>query len=69
MKKNELFTIIPARKFFTRYAPEVKRFYHKANGIDGNKQPIDFSLEDQKAIKAGVKKLIQDLQNIMKNRI
>jgi hypothetical protein len=61
MNKNEFFKLVPAKQFFTQYCPEVKRFYHKMNGIDGNKQPIDFSPEDKKKMKLAVKALIKDL--------
>lgn len=64
MTRDELFTIIPAKQFFTKYAPQVKRFYHKLNGTDGNKQPIDFTNEDKSLIKEGVKKLREDLKKV-----
>lgn len=62
MTREEFFKIVPARPFFNRYCPKVKRFYHKMRGIDGNKQPIDFSKEDKVMIKEGIKKLCADLK-------
>jgi hypothetical protein len=64
MDRNEFFKIVPARQFFTKYCPEVKRFYHKANGIDGNKKPIDFSPEDKKKMKLAVKAMVKDLSRV-----
>lgn len=63
MNKNEFFKLVPAKQFFAQYCPEVKRFYHKLNGVDGNKKPIDFTPEDKKKMKKAVKALIKDLSS------
>lgn len=64
MTRDEFFKVVPARQFFTRYCPEVKRYYHKLNGIDGNKQPIDFTNEDKAIMHAAVKKLAKELTTV-----
>lgn len=64
MTREEFFKIVPARQFFKNYCPEIKRYYHKMNGIDGNKKAIDFTDEDKKIMKAGVKQLIKDLGKV-----
>lgn len=60
MTKEELFTIVTISRFFPKYAPGVKRYNHKMRGIDGNGKPLDFSKEDKKAIKQGVKQMAKD---------
>lgn len=64
MTKEEFFKVVPARQFFTQYAPQVKRYYHKLRGIDGNGKPLDFSAEDRKVMKAAVMKLAKELQDV-----
>jgi hypothetical protein len=64
MNKNEFFRLVPAKQFFAQYCPEVKRFYHKMNGIDGNKKPIDFSPEDKKKMKVALKSMIKDISKV-----
>ena len=62
MNNEEFFKLIPARQFFTKYAPTVKRYYHKTRGIDGNKQPITWTKQDLEDMQAGVKRLSNDLK-------
>lgn len=64
MTNKEFFKLVPARQFFTVYAPDVKRFYQKMRGIDGNKMPIDFTEEDKRLMKEGVKRLANDLKRV-----
>ena len=64
MDREEFLKLVPARQFFTQYCPGVKRYYHKLRGVDGNKMPLDFSADDKEAIKAGLKKLAQDLKGV-----
>jgi hypothetical protein len=64
MTRDEFFKIVPARQFFTQYCPEIKRYYHKLSGIDGNKQPIDFTEQDKAIMKAAVNKLTGDLKKV-----
>lgn len=62
MTRKELFKLVPARPFFTKYAPGVLRYYQKFHGKDGNGQPIDFTEEDKKLIRKGMAKLAADIQ-------
>jgi hypothetical protein len=62
LSKDDFFELVPARQFFSRYAPNVKRFYQKMRGIDGNGKPIDFSPQDKEDIKAGIKLMSKDLK-------
>lgn len=64
MKREDFFKLVPARQFFTAYAPQVKRYYHKMRGIDGNKMPIDFTEDDKRIMKEGVKQLAEDLKRV-----
>jgi hypothetical protein len=64
MERKDFFKVITVRQFFNNYCPEVKRFYHKMNGIDGNKKPIDFSPEDKKKMKTALKSMIKDISKV-----
>ena len=63
MTHKQLFKIIPAKQFFTKFCPDVRNFYHKSRGTDGNGKPITFSAQDNVLIHNGVKKLINWLSN------
>lgn len=57
----KLFEYIKASNFFPKYAKGVSNWKHKLRGIDGNKNPIAFSEEDEALIKKGLQKMTQDL--------
>lgn len=59
---KEILKYLSAKYFFTDYAKSVKNFTHKMRGVDGNGKPIEFTEEDKKQIKAGIKQLSSDLQ-------
>ena len=61
MNKFQLFKLLKAARFFPKYAPGVAQFYHKMNEWDGRKE-IEFSDDDNRQIKEGVNKLIEDLK-------
>lgn len=61
---EQFFRMVPARQFFTNYAPTVKRYYHKMRGIDGNKQPITWTSQDREDIRAGIRRLSADLKKV-----
>ncbi len=61
MNKFQLFKLLKAARFFPKYAPGVAQFYHKMNEWDGRKT-IEFSDDDNRQIKEGVNKLIDDLK-------
>lgn len=58
-----IFEIIKAAKFFPKYAPGIKNWKHKLRGVDGNKKPIEFSAEEKKQIKQGVRSFLSDIKD------
>lgn len=58
---KEILKHISAKHFFADYAKEVKNFTHKMRGVDGNGKPIEFSTEDKKEIKNGIKQMAADI--------
>lgn len=64
MTKDEFFKVVTIRTFFNSHCPEVKRFYHKFRGKDGNGKKIDFSPEDKKAMTEAARKLGEELQKV-----
>lgn len=64
MTTEEFFKIVPARQFFNKYCPDVKRFYHKMRGIDGNKKALDFSADDKVKMKQAALRLAEDLKKV-----
>jgi hypothetical protein len=61
MNNKQLFKLLKARHFFPTYAPGIVQFYHKLNEWDGRKI-VEFTEDDKKQIKQGVKKMINDLK-------
>ena len=45
--------------FFPNYT-DIKNWKHKLRGIDGNGKEIDFSKDEKRQIKAGLKKMFAD---------
>ena len=64
MTPEELWKIIRPGRFFPRYAPEVKNYYHKVRGLNGRGNPVDFSDKDKEHIKAGMKRLFADVKKV-----
>lgn len=64
MHMDDFFKLVPASQFFANYAPNVKRYYHKMRGIDGNKQPITWTTQDIQDIRSGIRKLSADLKTV-----
>ena len=52
-----------AKYFFTHYAPGVKGWNHKLSGKNSKGTAIEFTHEDRKLIRAGLKKLFKDLNS------
>lgn len=52
---------IKADKFFPAYCPEIKNYKRKISGNNGRGNPVEFSKEERKLIKEGMKKLFKDL--------
>jgi len=63
MTQEQLFKLVKIGRFFPKYAPGITQFYHKYNKWDGRK-PCDFSEEDMRMIKQGIKQLIEDLKRL-----
>ena len=55
---KQIFKYVKAAQFFPDYAPQVKQHGNKITGSDG-RRPVDFSKEDKKAIKDGLKKMVK----------
>lgn len=64
MTMEELFKLVPARQFFTKYCTGIPNYYQKTRGYDGNRTPITFTAEDKKLMKAAAKKLAADLSKV-----
>lgn len=62
--RHPLFNAIIAKHFFDTYCPSVRNWKHKLRGKDGNNNPIDFTKDDRKAMKASVRKMASDLRSI-----
>jgi len=62
---KQVFKYISARGFFNEYAPSVRNYTHKMRGTDGNGNPINFSKEDKKAIKTGLKKMVKECVHLI----
>jgi hypothetical protein len=58
------FRFIKADQFFAAYAPRVKSYKHKIRGRNGRDNPVEFSDDDKKEIKRGMKKMARDLLNM-----
>lgn len=64
MPRQPLFQVVVAKYFFENYCPEVSNVKHKLRGIDGNGNPIDFSPEDKKKMRAAINQLGKDLKTL-----
>ena len=62
LNRKQLFRLVPARPFFTDYAPMVTLYYQKLHGKNGRGEPLDFSEQDIKNIKKGLKQLAADIK-------
>jgi hypothetical protein len=60
----KIWNYITASNFIQDYCKEVKRYKHKKRGKDGNGRDIEFTEEDKKQIREGLKKLFNDLKKM-----
>jgi hypothetical protein len=60
---RKFFECIKPVPFLLKYCnfKSVGRIRHKINGIDGNGQPIDFTEEEKKKMKAALRMILKDL--------
>jgi len=59
---EKVFKYMVANIFFKNYCPEVKRYKHKLRNKDSNGKEIEFTKEDEKVIREGLKKLFNDIK-------
>jgi hypothetical protein len=52
---------IKADQFFPKYCPEIKNYKRKISGRNGRGNPVEFTEEENKLIKKGLKKLFKDI--------
>lgn len=62
MQPSKVFKFIKADQFFPAYCPGVKNYKRKISGKSGRGNSLEFSPEENKHIKAGLKKLFKDLK-------
>lgn len=58
--------IIKASKFFPLYCPKIKDWKKKMTGKNGRGNPVEFSADEKKQIKAALKVLFKDLESSIK---
>lgn len=56
-----IWKFIKADNFFPKYCPQIKSYKHKIRGKNGRGNPVEFTDEEKKQIKAGLKHLFADL--------
>lgn len=59
---SKIWKFIKADQFFPAYAPTVKNYKRKISGKNGRGNPIEFTPDDNKHIKSGLRKLFKDLK-------
>jgi hypothetical protein len=59
---QRIFKFIKAEQFFPLYCKDIKCFRHKLRGKNGHDKPIDFTDEEKRQIRQGIKKLFADLK-------
>lgn len=59
---SEVFKFIKADQFFPAYCTEIKNYKRKISGRNGRGNQVEFTPEEKKQIKKGLKKLASDLQ-------
>jgi hypothetical protein len=52
---------IKADQFFPKYCPEISNYKRKISGRNGRGNPVEFTAEELKAIKKGLKKLFKEI--------
>jgi hypothetical protein len=56
-----IWKFIKADNFFPKYCPSIKSYKHKIRGINWRGNPTEFSEEEKKQIRVGLKHLLKDL--------
>lgn len=52
---------IKADQFFPAYCPDIKNYKRKITGMNGRGNPAEFTQQERKQIKEGLKKLFKDI--------
>jgi hypothetical protein len=58
---KDIFRYIKADQFFPAYCPDIVNYKRKISGRNGRGNPLDFTEQERKQIKQGLKKLFKDL--------
>jgi hypothetical protein len=58
---NDVFKFIKADKFFPIYCPDIRSYNHKMRGKNGRGNPVTFTLEEERAIKKGIREMLKEL--------
>ena len=61
-----IWKLIKATKFFPLYCPNIKDWKKKMTGKNGRGNPVEFSADEKKQIKAALKSLFKDLDGSIK---
>lgn len=56
-----IWEFIKADTFFREYLPHIKSYKHKIRGKNGRGNPVEFTDQEKKEIKAAVKKMAKDI--------
>lgn len=56
-----IFDYIKAAQFFPKYCPDIINWKHKLRGKNGRGNPVEFTDQENRKIKSGLKKLFKDL--------
>lgn len=54
---------IKKNNFFPKYCPDIRNWIHKFNGVSSKGAKLEFTQDDVKSIKSGLKKMNKDLLN------
>lgn len=60
MKQNTIWSYIKADPFFADIMPDLLNYRKKVKGINTNGNPVDFTPEEKKKIKAKLIKIINE---------
>lgn len=55
------FQFIKADQFFPAYCPQIKSYKNKIRKKNGRGNPVDFSEEEKRLIREGLRKLFEDI--------
>lgn len=61
-----IWTYIKAEKFFPEYCPEIKNYKRKISKKNGRGNPVDFTKEEKKLIRARLRIMIQNEATFVK---